>query len=83
MKRKRSKRHSHNSVKDLVHVRDTAFARFPLLFTLLVTFGLSATLYGMGKIVETIPLFVDHPVIPLVVGLVILLLTGRLYKKLG
>ena len=67
----------------LIEQRDSAFRRFPLLFTLLGTFGLMATFYGFQHIIQKIPLLANNPFITLVVGLVTLLLTGTLYKRLG
>ena len=63
--------------------RRTAFSKFPLLFLLLTTFGLVATLYGFEKIIDNITLLKDHPLILLLVGLGVLALTGRIYKKLS
>ena len=64
------------------HFRDSAFARFPLIFVLMSTFGLVATLYGFEKVIDQITFFADHPVAILTVGIVILIITGTLYKKL-
>jgi hypothetical protein len=70
-------------IKNLIKRRDSVFARFPLLFTLLGTFGLICTFYGLQHILEKIPLIANDPFIALAVGLVILVATGKLYKKLG
>lgn len=70
-------------VKELIHTRNSAFRRHPLLFALLGTFGVVATFYGFQHILEDIPLLANHPYIALIVGLLILLATGKLYKKLG
>jgi hypothetical protein len=67
----------------LIEQRDSVFKRFPLLFTLLGTFGLVATFYGFQHIIQKIPLLANNPYITLGVGLAVLLLTGTLYKKLG
>lgn len=69
-------------VKDLFNPRKNPFERFPLLFTLLATFGFVATLYGFEHIINEIELLVDHPLIMLGVGVVTLIFTGTLYKKL-
>lgn len=63
-------------------LRDSTFSRFPLLFTMLSTFGLVATLYGFEKVIDEIDFFADKPWAVLGVGLITLLLTGALYKKL-
>jgi len=79
----RPKPHHSETYDELIHRRDHAFARFPLLFTLLATFGVVATFYGFQGILEKIPLLANDPYISLIIGLLILVFTGKLYKKLG
>jgi len=62
--------------------RQAAFARFPLLFTLLTAFGLVATFYGFENIIDRIPFLKENPIILLSTGVAILIGTGTLYKKL-
>jgi len=61
----------------------SVFARYPMLFSLLGTFGLAMTLYGIEGVVEKIPFFSGRPFLILLVGIVLLVLTGSLYKRLG
>jgi hypothetical protein len=70
-------------VNKFVEKRTSVFTRFPLLFTLLGTFGVAITFYGIDHVIERIKFFESNPFIPLAVGLTTLLLTGTLYKKLG
>ena len=63
--------------------RKPVFSRFPLLFVLLSTLGLVATLYGFEKVIDSIPLFAEHPWLLLLAGVAILIFTGSLYKKLS
>lgn len=56
--------------------------RYPLLFAFLITFALAAILDGFRFLMEEIEFFVKHPVILILIGVVILLLTGTLYKTL-
>lgn len=70
-------------LENLNRTRQSAVQRFPLLFTLLGAFGLVATFYGFEGIIDRIDLFSDNPVILLLVGILALMLTGSLYKKLG
>ncbi|MCA9354696.1 MAG: hypothetical protein KC877_04215 [Candidatus Kaiserbacteria bacterium] len=63
-------------------LRDSVFARFPVLFVLLSTFGLVATLYGFEKAIDQVDYFAEHPIMVLIIGLGTLTLTGSLYKKL-
>ncbi len=63
--------------------RQSVFKRFPMLFALLVGFGGATTFYGVERIIGLVPWLNDRPVIILGVGLFVLALTGRLYKKLS
>ncbi len=67
----------------VVHVRDSAFKRFPFAFIFLTSFGLVATLYGFEKVIDQIPYFIENPHMVLVSGIVTLIVTGTLYKKLS
>jgi len=69
-------------VSKLASGRNSTFARFPLLFTLLGAFGVVATLYGFERLIDKIDLLADNPFILLASGVLILILTGSLYKKL-
>ncbi len=71
------------SLHRLIEQRKSVFRRFPLVFTLLGTFGVVCTFYGFNKILAKIPLIAHNPYIALVIGVIILLFTGTLYKKLG
>jgi hypothetical protein len=62
--------------------RSSAFARFPLLFTLLGAFGLVATFYGFERLIDQLDVFSRNPIILLATGIATLLFTGTLYKKL-
>jgi hypothetical protein len=64
-------------------IRESFFKRFPALFMLLVTVGGSATFFGIERIISEIPWLNERPVLIFVSGIVILIITGRLYKKLG
>lgn len=70
-------------MREIIKKRNNAFARFPLIFTLLGAFGLVSTFYGFQHLIDKIPLLSNNPLIALATGLVILILTGSLYKKLG
>lgn len=63
-------------------VRSSAFRRFPILFTLLVAFGVSAVMFGFEQFFLDVPLFNNNPLFVLLGGVLILILTGTLYKKL-
>ena len=58
------------------------FKKYPLTFTLLSLTGFSLVLYGFENIFNKIDFFREHPFVVLFIGLLILLLTGTLYKWL-
>ncbi len=64
-------------------LRQSVFKRFPTLFTLLVTFGIGATFFAIERILALTALFNDHPWYTLALGLLTLIVTGKLYVKLG
>lgn len=70
-------------VRKLTEERNTAVAKFPLLFTLLTAFGIVATFYGFEHLIDQSTLLSENPLILLAVGIGTLVLTGALYKKLG
>lgn len=78
----RVKRVEEKVVGGLLRRRQSAFERFPLLFTLMAAFGLVATIYGFERLIDKIDFFSDNPFILLAVGLITLIITGTLYKKL-
>lgn len=61
--------------------RQAVFSRFPLLFTLLGAFGLVATFYGFERLIDA-TFLADSPWLLLGTGILTLVLTGTLYKKL-
>lgn len=69
-------------VRGLIHGRERVFERFPLLFTLLGSFGLVATFYGFERVIDEIDFLSENPYILLASGIVTLVLTGTLYSKL-
>jgi hypothetical protein len=63
--------------------RESIAERYPMTFALIGTFGLVSTFYGFEKIIDSIDLFVNHPWILLVAGILTLLVTGLALRKLG
>ena len=55
---------------------------YPFLFAFLLTFGVSAILEGLRFLIEKIEFLTDNPLILILIGVIILLLTGTLYTKL-
>ncbi len=70
-------------IEKLSEKRDNAAIRFPLVFALFVTFGFVSTLYGFEKMIDKVSLFAEQPWILLIIGVVTLLLTGAIYRKLN
>ncbi|MEO5499554.1 MAG: hypothetical protein ABIR46_03580 [Candidatus Saccharimonadales bacterium] len=70
-------------VQRLAQSRNNAVAKFPLLFTLLTAFGVVATFYGFEHLIDQSVWLSENPLILLAIGVVSLILTGALYKKLG
>lgn len=62
--------------------RESLLKRFPILFSLLVTFGVSTTFLGLEQLVVRIPTLYNHPVLMMAIGVGVLVVTGTLYKKL-
>jgi hypothetical protein len=61
---------------------ESAFRRYPLTFTMLVLFGVIAVSEGVKGVFDDLGIFAGHPWWLLILGLVILMVTGTLYKKL-
>lgn len=70
-------------IKKLDEQRVKAENKFPLVTALMATFGFVSLLYGFEKIIDSVNLLSDNPAILLVLGLVILAVTGTVYKKLN
>lgn len=64
-------------------VRKSFIRRFPIIFSLLVTSGVTATFLGIEKLILKYELFDKSPELILFLGIGILVFTGTLYKKLG
>ena len=67
----------------LARTKQNVLDRFPLLFTMLGTFGLVATFYGFEHLIDKSEFLSENPFILLGIGVSTLLFTGTLYKKLG
>lgn len=64
-------------------VRKSVLRRFPTLFLLIVTFGVTATFFGIEQLLIQFDLLQRYPLLILASGIGALVLTGTLYKKLG
>lgn len=59
------------------------FARYPLTFALLVVFGVTMVSQGVKDLLLKINIFQNQPWVMLGLGIIVLLVTGTLYKKLN
>ncbi|MEI7765538.1 MAG: hypothetical protein WCI93_03055 [bacterium] len=59
------------------------FERYPLTFALLIFFGVVMVTDGVKDLLQEIPIFKNSPVVMLVAGILVLVVTGTLYKKLN
>lgn len=60
----------------------SAFKRYPITFALVALFGVVAVSEGIKSILEEIPMLQDSPVYMLLLGLLILVTLGLVYRKL-
>ncbi len=56
--------------------------RYPLTFSFLIVLSAAAIFHGFEMWAEQIHLFEQHPIYLMVIGIVVLFLTGTLYKNL-
>lgn len=63
--------------------RQSFFKRFPIFAPLLVTFGATATFFGIERMLTQITWLNDRPLLILALGIAALILSGKLYQKLG
>jgi hypothetical protein len=61
---------------------ESTFGRYPLLFSLLTVFGIVSILHGFESLISHIPFLSDRPLLILLIGFIILVFTGSLYKSL-
>lgn len=69
--------------RTLIPVRRELWRRYPAVFLLLVTVGITATFTGIEQLLLSYELLRAHPIVILCIGVTILTLTGTIYKKLG
>ncbi len=79
---KEDDKHDAKLVERLSKSKQTAFHRFPLLFAMLAAFGIVITNNGIQGLINKVDWLDNNPFITLFVGVLILLFTGTLYKKL-
>ena len=63
-------------------IRQSLARRYPTLFLLAVTFGVAAVFFGFERVLGSIDYLNERPWLILALGILVLIITGRLYKKL-
>jgi len=61
----------------------SVFSRYPLTFALLVIVGATMVSQGIKDLLLEVPFFKDQPLSMLLIGMIVLIITGTLYKKLN
>lgn len=56
--------------------------RYPLIFSFLLVFSVAAILHGFDMLADQTEIFSRHPSLLILAGVVLLFLTGTLYKSL-
>lgn len=69
--------------KELAPIRKNILKRFPTLFLLAVTFGVSLVFFSIEVILSKSRFVTEQPWLALGIGLLILIVTGTLYRKLN
>jgi len=60
----------------------SSLKKYPITFALLITFALVSILHGFELFFDEIPFIHNHPWILILTGLIILIVTGSVYKAL-
>jgi uncharacterized membrane protein len=64
------------------HYARPVFRRYPLLFSFLIVFSIAAILDGFHIFVGEMPMFKEHPSYLMILGVLLLFFTGKLYESL-
>lgn len=74
--------HRQEKIISLLHEEQRrAKEQFPLVYALLATFGLVATITGFSKLIDKTEFLKEHPAILIVIGVTVLIITGAVYNK--
>lgn len=64
-------------------IRQNVLKRFPTLFLIVVTFGFTAVVTGMEQMLIQSEILLKHPAGIFWLGIAVLIITGRVYKRLS
>lgn len=70
-------------LKKLHRQREAVSRRFPLPFALLIATGAVCTWVGISRLVDKVDYLHRNPILLVVVGVTILIITGSIYRKLN
>lgn len=56
--------------------------RYPLIFVFMIIFSVSAIMHGFNELITEVKFFEEHPVYLMALGILVLLLAGKLYRWL-
>jgi len=56
--------------------------RYPLIFAFLIVFSIAAILHGFELATDKMQIFVEHPNYLILIGVIALFITGKLYQSL-
>lgn len=74
--------HRQEKILSLLHEEQRrAKEKFPLVFALVATFGLVATIAGFSKLIDKIEFLKEDPIILIIIGITVLVVTGAVYNK--
>lgn len=74
--------HRQEKILSLLHEEQRrAKEKFPLFYALLATFGIVATIAGFSKLIDKVRLLKENPIILMVIGVSVLVVTGAVYNK--
>ncbi len=62
-------------------LRKNVLKRYPTVFLLAVTFGITATAFGVEQLMSQSAFLMDRPYLIVAIGITILVLTGTAYRK--
>lgn len=57
--------------------------KYPVLFGLLASFGLVSVFYGFEHIIDRVPFLKENPLLMLLFGILLLIITGTLHKRIS
>jgi hypothetical protein len=60
----------------------TVFHRYPITFGLLILLGVTALQLGLKEVISDLGLLDINPIYLILIGIIILIITGTIYKKL-